>query len=145
MKTHSTQQHTTARNHKGFTLIELLIVIGIIGILGAIAYPSYTEYVRRSKRVEAQGKLQRAAQWMQRFYSTNDQYDGAALPANLVRSPDNGDVDYNIALVTVANPPSYTLTATPAGSMASDKCGNLTLNWQGVKGVSRGNLADCWE
>lgn len=137
--------HASTQRNSGFTLIEVLIVVAILGILTAIAYPSYVEHIRRGKRVEAQGKLQRAAQWMQRFYSTNDQYDGAALPANLARSPDNGNIDYNIVLATVANPPSYTLTATPTGSMAQDRCGVLTLNWQGVKTSAGGAVADCWK
>lgn len=134
-------------NHNGFTLIEVLIVVAILGILSAIAYPSYVEYVRRGKRVEAQGKLQQAAQWMQRYYSTNDQYVGAdtKLPANLKRSPDNGTEAYTITVVPVADPPSYTLTATAKNSMAKDKCGNLTLNSYGEKKSSKGTVADCWK
>ncbi len=129
----------------GFTLIELMIVIVVISLLAAIAYPSYVEYVRRGRRVEAQGKLQQAAQWMQRYYSTKDKYDGATLPNPLTRSPDNGAIEYNIVLATNANPPTYLLTATPVGDQLNDKCGTLTLNWQGVKTVSQGNLADCWK
>lgn len=143
---------------KGFTLIEVMIVVAIIGILGAIAYPSYIEYVRRGKRVEAQGKLQQAAQWMQRYYSTNDRYTKTAdttdseteqedhLPSGLRKSPDNGTAAYNITVSARDNPPSYTLTATATGSMAQDKCGNLTLNSQGVKGKSgTASLTSCWK
>ncbi|WPG37636.1 type IV pilin protein [Variovorax sp. EBFNA2] len=147
-------------------MIEVMIVVAIVAILAAVALPSYQEYVRRSKRAEAQAILMEAAQFMQRYYSANDRYTASAggtsaseveqkngdvsmLPANLRNSPKTGTANYTIAVFAPDTTHSYTLKATRTGSMSADKCGTLTLNSQGVKGVDSPatgvNVADCWK
>ena len=159
------QSFESRRSGRGFTLIEVMIVVAIIGILAMIAMPSYQEYMRRSKRSEAQGVLMEAAQYMQRYYSANDRYTVTAgnvttpaeqkvgsdsmLPPALRQSPKSGSANYNIVVFAADTPPSYSLRATRAGSMASDKCGTLTLNSQGAKAIvdqtTGVNVADCWK
>mgnify|MGYP003575482515 CR=1 FL=1 len=158
------------RSGRGFTLIELMIVVAVIAILSMIAMPSYQEHVRRSKRSEAQGILMEAAQYMQRYYSANDRYTAAAgtttseteqtvtsggsttsiLPGDLQKSPKGaGAANYTISVEARDTPPTYTLKATRTGSMSSDKCGTLTLNSQGVKGLDSAatglGAVDCWK
>lgn len=116
----------------GFTLIELMITVAIIGVLGAIALPSYQEYVARGKRAEARAEVLKAEGWLERYYTENNRYsDGIATTTNAAFTsafgpvPRTGAANYNVALSAV-NATSYTITATRAGSMASDSCGNYT-------------------
>lgn len=145
--------HSRAR---GFTLIELMIVVAIVGIIAAIALPAYTSYISRARRADARTQLLQASQFMQRFYTANDQYRDArsgasnstdAMPANLKRSPADGAQVY--ALTVDASASAYTLTMAPLGGspMANDPCGSFTLSSTGVRGIvttSSKTRDECW-
>ena len=130
----------------GFTLIELMITVAIIGILVAVALPSYRAYIERGQRAHAKTVLLEAAQFMERYRSSNFKYinaEGAApsLPENLKKSPSEGTKRYDIALDV--NATSFTLTATPSG-WTDRVCGNLTLTNLGEKSQTKGDVATCW-
>lgn len=134
----------------GFTLIELMVTVAIVAILASIAYPSYEEYVRRSKRSDAQGQVLMAAQFMERFYTTNATYIGAALPTGVTTSPENATAttkQYDLQLTNVtAN--TYTVTAVRTGGrpMATDKCGDFGVSQTGAKMLANNTAAvdECW-
>lgn len=141
------------RRWAGVTLIELLIVVVVIGILASIAVPSYQEYTRRANRAEVKGILLENAQFLERNYTVTNRYDLApgggaiALPFTTSPKPGGGAARYNIAGAYGAAPAqTFTLTATRAGTMAGDACGDFTLTQAGVQNVVNNTLgvADCW-
>jgi type IV pilus assembly protein PilE len=142
------------KKQSGFTLIELMIGLVIIGILAGVAVPNYLENVKQTKRTDAQAALVQFSQGMERFYSANYTYlaaavdgDDAGAPAaatfGYTKSPFNGDASYNLSISAVTAT-SYTLSATPTGSMTSDACGILTLTNTNVKGDGSGGTKTCW-
>ena len=151
------------RTEHGFTLIEIMITVAIIGILAAVAMPSYTSYVARARRADARGQLLQVAQFMQRFYAANDQFDKdragtdviSVIPSGIKQSPADSTALYDLA-IPVANlsTTAYVLQMVPVsgGSMASDECGTFTLTSTGVRGVLVGGAAGsttlrdkCWK
>jgi len=144
------RQVALAVRDRGFSLIELVVVLAIVAVLAAIAYPAYREQVAHGQRVAAQSALLEDAQSMQRFYAGNNTFEGA-VDANLAtaQSPHGGGtVAYTLSVTAV--PPTLTtwsLVATPVGPMAGDRCGQLTLDQTGRKGVvnNTGATVDaCW-
>ncbi|WP_297528577.1 type IV pilin protein [Thiohalobacter sp.] len=138
---------------RGFTLIELMIVVAIVAILASLAYPSYRQHVLRTNRADCAAVMLEAASALERYYSANNSYAGAAVGANGIPSTcpkdaaaTGGTPHYNLSLVLSNGSLAYTLTATPTSSQSADACGNLTLTQTGVKGRSGSgkSVADCW-
>lgn len=143
------------KHERGFTLVEILIVVALIGILSAIAFPSYNEYVRKSQRAEVQRVLAEANQYLKRYFGAQDTYEGAELPAGLTQSPTTGTAVYVIELMEdgaavdeITEAGTYTIRARRTGSMASDRCGNLSIDQNGTKTMSDyetgATMADCF-
>lgn len=137
----------------GFSLIELLVVVAIAGIIAAFAYPSYLDQVRATKRSDCSGALVSLGSAMERFYTVNSTYQGAAAGGANTGAPavfsaqcpvDGGAQTYNLT-IQAANPSTYSLRATPVGDQVNDKCGTLTLTNTGLKGVVGADAGVIWQ
>ena len=143
-----------SKRSRGFTLIELMITVAIVGILATIAYPSYQDYVRRAARADAQADLLELAQWMERRFTTNNNYTLPNPPISACELPfcesprGSATPRYTIAAVVVDSAAGcvdceYTLQAVPAaGPQAADVCGTMTVNQLGQ--TTPVNPVDCW-
>ena len=144
----------TADRPLGFTLIELIITVAIVGILAAIAYPSYQEQVRRGFRADAKAALVSNAQYMERRFTENNYYQGPSEAIALVNnalplktSPGSGTTLYSLSLVDASTDTNrFLLQAVPTGRMTGDRCGTLTLNDLGQRGLSGATASpeECW-
>jgi len=116
----------------GFTLIELLIVIAIVGVLTAIAYPSFMAQMRKGHRAAAQSYMMDLAQRQGQYLIDARSYAPTASTLGPGTPPDVASY-YTITMVVpaLASPPTFAITATPAGWQSPD--GPLTLDEQGAK------------
>jgi len=120
------------KKFRGFSLTELLIVVAILGLLGSIALPSYRDYVKEGSRAAAKSYLLEVASQQANFLQDNRFYTNLLSDLNITSSKEVTD-NYEITLTTgsASAAPSFTITATPKGSMDGDV--TLTLNHLGVK------------
>jgi type IV pilus assembly protein PilE len=88
---------------------------------------------------------------MERYYTANNTYVGAVPGTTLNYSAtvpvSGGTPTYNLS-VSSATATTYTIQAAPTGTQTGDKCGTLTLTWQGIRGISGAQtgltVSDCW-
>jgi type IV pilus assembly protein PilE len=127
----------------GFTLVELLIAVAVIGILAAIAIPNYQQYILRGNRADAKAILMETAQYMERYYTTNNTYVGATvLSAVSPKGASAASKKYDITFSAGPAANSFTLQAATAGSQDNDACGDLTLSNTGAQTAAL--ATGCW-
>lgn len=126
----------------GWTLIELAIVLIILAIIVTLAYPAYNDQVIKARRADGKALLYEAAQREQQFFTVNNRYGDLA---ELGISDTSLEGYYTLSVAETAT--TFTVTATRVAPQTADtKCGDLTLNHLGVKGVVNATLpaAECW-
>ena len=137
----------SANKQAGFTLIEIMIVVAIVAILAAIALPGYQDSVRKTWRNKATSCLTEMAQSMERRFTANMSYVGAALPGSACVLEDGMAGRYAFDFVAAPGDNDFELRATPQGAQVADTlCAILTINQVGVRTVSgTGGVDDCWQ
>ncbi|MGB5332283.1 MAG: type IV pilin protein [Woeseiaceae bacterium] len=132
------------KKQQGFNLVELMIVVAIVGVIAAIAYPSYQEQMRKTRRADCSGALASFGNAMERYYTVNNTYGGAAAGGADTGAPaifattcpiDGGAATYNLT-IQAANGSTFEVRAAPIGVQANDKCGTLTLTNTGRKNIT---------
>jgi type IV pilus assembly protein PilE len=116
-------------SQNGFTLIEVLIVVAIIGILAMIAIPAYQDQVTKARRGDAQAALLSLSNAMERYYTQNNTFAGAALGDGGIfpdESPVDGSSKFYDLSIDAASATGYTIQATPKNNQASDGCLEMT-------------------
>ena len=137
---------------RGFTLIELLVAMAALGILVAIALPAFFEQLARARRTDVQAALLEDAAYMQHYYASHNAYADTPPPRlPFANTPRQGAPSYSITVsVPASDPTSFVLTATRAGAMSSDACGDFTYDNLGRRELVAGTFvsgrcaASCW-
>ena len=125
-------------HRSGFTLIELMIVLAILAIITAVAYPNYIDQIRKSRRADAISTLMDRAQLLERCFTRFNAYDVDDCP-----DPAGPSADGFYQIASTRTTTTYTLTATPNGDQALDRCAVMTLDYLGNKTPAPGNNR-CW-
>lgn len=126
----------------GFTLIELMVALAIVGVLAAIAIRSYQAHLTKTRRYAAQTCLMEQAQYMERYYTTNNMtYVGSALPTTQCTN----DLTRYYSFGFAANQPTATTfivqaSATASQTVADPNCTALTVSNTGARLPAAG----CW-
>jgi type IV pilus assembly protein PilE len=127
---------------RAFTLLELMIVCSLAAILLALAVPGYHHYLQRAHRSAAIEVLLAAAACQERIYASEFSYDTNRCLAN------NQEQKYRFRFEPAARAASnqFSVIAEPLEAQRGDRCGRLTLDQSGTRGISgpRGELRSCW-
>lgn len=138
-----------ARRRRGFTLIELMITVAIVAVLATVGLNAYSSATSRARRAAVQSHMQDIANRQEQRLLDARAYATSAADAAMPTPPEDvvGFYTVTVSADNAATPPSFTVTATPVGSQASNdsRCGTLSLNQAGTRTrTGAAALKDCW-
>jgi type IV pilus assembly protein PilE len=137
---------------RGVTLVEVVVSLLLLGVLVAVAIPAHRAYVIRVNRSDARRDLLALAAQLHRCFERARDYriDAPGSPNPCVKLPaTNAEGTYTVSFA--ASEPragGFRILAAPRGPQAADtRCGSLTLDDRGSRGITGGSRApqDCWQ
>lgn len=127
-------------NCQGLTLVELVVVAALVAVLLGLAVPAWERHVMRAYRMEATSRMLRMAACQEIHRADTGQYDsGYCRPTE--------QEHYRFAYQPLpADSNGFSLSAEPTGRQTKDRCGTLTLDHRGQRGVLARNIepGPCW-
>jgi len=135
---------------RGFTLLEMIVVVAIAAILAAMAISTYGRYVFRAHRADAHQSLMAIANGEERWYATYHRYSDDLAQFGFADPAMSPHGYYELVLEVDGDAAqSFTATALPVNTQASDACGNLSIDSQGRKMPSQDDVqananGKCW-
>lgn len=132
----------TGHHEPGFTMIELMIVLVVVAILAAIAYPAFTSQIQQGRRADAQQELVDMALRQEKWRANHTQY--GELSDIGEPCPGSDACQYYDFGLSDRGATTYTLTATPKNSQASDKEGSVSCDPLELNQSDEKTPEECW-
>lgn len=135
----------SAPNHdvheSGFSLLELVVVLAVLGVLLTLAVPSYQQYTQRVHRAEAIERMLSVAYCQAKIRSISGFFDTSRCAADASGEFHEIRIEPSDLTATL----EYTIYAEPKNPVG-DRCGTLSLNQAGTRGISgdQASRAQCW-
>ena len=107
-----------ARPTWGFSLVELMVVLAITGLLASIALPAYQGHLRKARRGDAQGSLQRIQLEQTRWRTQHETY--ATQVSDLGLSSNQSAQGYYQLSIAQSSSEGFVAVATAMGDQAND-------------------------
>lgn len=140
-----------ARLWRGFSLVELMVVLAMTGLLAAIALPAYQGHLRKARRIDAQGSLQRIQLEQTRWRTQHEAYTASLQDLGLSSSV-SAQAYYQLSISQASND-GFVAVATAVGDQAKDgDCALMQLRLSHTATVTLSSGAEaqndgahCWK
>ena len=136
---------------RGFSLVELMVVLAITGLLAGMALPAYQGHLRKTRRGDAQGSLQRIQLEQTRWRAQHETYTTSLSDLGL--SSNLSAQGYYQLSIAQANNDGFMTQATALADQAKDgDCAfmQLRISQSATVTLSSGaaalnDAARCWK
>lgn len=138
-------------SNSGFSLVELMVVLALTGLLTSIALPAYQGHLRKTRRGDAQGSLQRIQLEQTRWRNQHDAYTTSLSDLGLSTLL-SAQGHYQLSIAS-ANNDGFSALATAIGDQAKDgDCAFMQLRISQTATVTlssgataQNDAARCWK